>query len=250
MPSPRPTTSGGGIVCDGDRYVFENLEVGTGRYEHIALNTALLDSGNKRNQTQWWDYAKTSDEVLPNGVIYQMMHRIYSLRNDAGMQDVCNGALQVLREDWATHYPHTGTRIEYGAGLEATIQHLQPDKSIVPVTLGVPAFTRHDDKWSYVTLAAEQAESKLGTMSTLPTGALPFMAALLGSHAEEAGAVCQYVSTRKSGKLREARLWVPMAANRNDVRALVLGVSFNVYANDGINGEGPARGVAVRENFP
>jgi hypothetical protein len=80
------------------------------------------------------------------------------------------------------------------------------------------------------------------------------MQALLGSNAEEAGVVCQYVSTRNGTKLREARLWVPTTTNRNASRALVLvvgnNVRFIINAFDYITNRRPARGVARRENFP
>jgi hypothetical protein len=33
-----------------------------------------------------------------------------------------------------------------------------PDKTIVPVSVEVPEFTRADSNWSYLTLADEQAE--------------------------------------------------------------------------------------------
>ena len=250
------TASGRGIIRDGSWYVFESLEITPGRYAHIALNTALLDG--KKDQPTWWSYAqKTPGVIIPNGVIeYQMMHRLFTLRNDPSKRDVCAGALAVLREDWTKNYPHLGTRIDYVPNsLEATIQHLQPDKTISPVSLTIPAFTPHksDANWSYLILAKEQPENKLSTMEPLPPAALLVLRGLLGAHAEEAGAVCQYVSPRKDSNLREVRLWVPSAQNRSSPRALVLGVGSNdrfyVDADGSIVNDWPARGVAVREKY-
>ena len=245
--------TGGRVLAEHDGFLFERLSVAGKQYDFF-LPKALLDG--KKDQSSWWSYAQaTPDVVLPNGVIlYQMMHRLYSLRNDLRQQGA--GALAVQRDDWAKNYPHLGTRIDYIPGnLEATIQHLQPDKTVSALSLTMPVFTPHesDPNWSYLVLAKEQPESKLGTKESLPPGAWPVLQGLLGAHAEEVGAVCQYVSPRKDGNmLREVRLWVPGAQSRKP-RALVLGVNGNgrfvIYASGNINDNRPARGVAVRKKY-
>lgn len=245
------------ILDDGQGFVFEHLQLAPHQYQTVRLNYALLDGGSNKTQTQWWDHSKSStDAVLPNGiVIYQMMRRLYSLRDDPGMQDTITAVRELMKADWSNPWRHSGTRINYQPGsVDAVVEQLQLDGTITSQSLPIPAYEKFDDNWSYLIMAQEQPESALCTTASLPATALPVLEALLGPHADEAAPVFQYLSTRKGTNLREVRLWTPMLANRNDVRALVLGVygvdiRFYVSADISISNDWPARGVAVRENF-
>ncbi len=255
VPPAAPQTKG--IIYDGNWFVFDNLEFSPNRNGTIRLSTSLLDNPSKKNQTAWWTQVQNNPAggVLYNGVtLYQIAHRLFSLRDDPAYQEV-NAQLQtLLQQDWQTHYPHTGTRINYGTDLETTIEHLQPDGSILPIQIDVPEFTifPNNDNWSYLVLANEQPESELGTVEPIPSAAVPLLENLLGSHYEEACAVFQYLNTRKDGNLREVRLWVPSVKARPCQRALVFGVydfvdRFVIFADVNVNGNRPARGWSAQK---
>ena len=255
--APLPVVSGG-IVHDTDGYVFEQLAIAPGLYHDVVFKNSLLSKGAEKTQTDHWAAVQKSKSgvVLPNGqVLYAMMHRAYASRDDASLAGVIDPFRAWLKADWETKYKHSGTRIDYVSGsLEATIQHLQFDGSVIPVSVAIPEFTRATNDWSYLVLAPEQPESALGTCEALPENARPFLEGLLGEHYEDAAAVFQYLSSRHNGNLREVRVWTPTMTNRDTARALVLGlnnVRFYINANSNIGINGPARGVAVRaKNSP
>ena len=244
-----------GVSHNDDWFTFENLELSPGQNETIKLNTSLFP-GQSQNQQWWWTLAQSNPAagVPYNGVIlYQMAHRIFTLRDDRAYQKEVSELQNLLQEDWQTEYPHTGTKLTYGTNLETTIEHLQLDGTIISTQVNVPEFTVYatNDNWSYLVLAKEQPESELGTVETIPSEAIPLLETLLGAHYEEAGAVFQHLSTRKNGNLREVKLWVPSTKARPCQRALVLGVGnydgFNISTLDDITNAGPARGVVAQK---
>lgn len=248
------------ILLDGDWFVFDNLELGSQRNETIRLNTSLLENPSKKTQTSWWSQVQNNPVggALYNSVtLYQMAHRIFTLRDDPEYEEITSQLQSLLQQDWQTNYPHTGTRLNYEKDLETSIEHLQPDGSILSIPINVPEFTiyANNDNWSYLTLANEQPESQFGTVEPIPSEAAPILENLLGSHYEEAGAVFQYINTRKNGNLREIRLWVPSFKVRPCKRALVFGVldgssRFNIDAGGSVVSDGPARGVVGAQNSP
>ncbi len=236
-------------VCDG--FIFHSLPcVGS-----VKLLNNYLDCGSPRSHGNWRVYCGHSNGlVVPNSIIsYQMARALYELRNDTDSKSVVYECLALFTQDWTSRHPHTGTKVEYGSGLDASIEHLQLDGSFKTNNFEVPEFTKHNKDWSYLVLASEQPEYSLGITIRIPDNAKPMLQALLGEGYEQAGVVFQYVSPRKNGNLREIRLWTPTLTNRNAEWAVVFGVSINSYfsigAGGGISNGRPARGVvAVREN--
>ena len=217
------------LTQEGDRFVFHNLPYLGRTLPSVAL-TPLLYHGSRQTHDQWRTHAAANNLSIPNSVLwYQMLRQLYHAR-DAGNAAV-DALAQELRSEFDAYFLHTGTKILYGSGLVAVINHLELDGSPRQVTLDIPAFTRYDDNWSYLTLAPVQPVSYLGNVSPLPAGATPVLEAFFGAGHEEAGAVFQYAASRKdnNGTLREVRLWVPSTTNRNTERCFVLGV----YVDDG-----------------
>ena len=213
------------LTQDGDRFIFHNLPYLSGTLPSVQL-LPLLDNGASKTHDAWRAYAAKNNLSIPNSVLwYQMLRQLYHAR-DAGNAAV-DDLVQELHSEFDTYFLHTGTKIRYGSGLDARIDHLEPDGSLRQVALDIPAFTHYDKHWSYLTLAPEQPVSSFGKVSPLPAGAPPVLEAFFGAGYEEAGAVFQYAASRKDNgqTLREVRLWVPSATNRNTERCLVLGVS-------------------------
>lgn len=244
----------GSISVEDTGFMFKQLEIASGTYLDVLLHSSLLAGDATKTQSKHWEYVQKKKDgvVLPNGqLLYAMMHRAYTLRDKPEAAETVSSLRTLMKIDWESKYPHTGTRIDYVQGsLEATIQHLQPDGSVTPFPVVIPEFTQETTNWSYLILAREQPEASLGVMEELPDNAHPFLETLLGPHYQDAGAVFQYMSSRKSDNLRQVRVWTPTLANRAESRALVLGVGsssgrFGISADDSINYDGPARGVAV-----
>ena len=212
-------------ILKGDEYVFSNLPYLTGTLLSVSL-TPLLDNSASKTHDQWRTYAAANNLSIPNSVLwYQMLRQLYHAR-DAGNAAV-DDLVQELHSEFDTYFLHTGTKIRYGSGLDARIDHLEPDGSLRQVALDIPAFTHYDKHWSYLTLAPEQPVSSFGKVSPLPAGTPPVHEAFFGAGHEEAGAVFQYAASRKDNgqTLREVRLWVLSATSRNTELFLVLGVS-------------------------
>lgn len=240
------------ILEDGEYFLFPNIKYEDG-FVDVRLTKNLLGRPDKKTQTQWWEFSQQPDEerIVPNmRILYKLMHRCYKLRNENKLIDVVNSCVSGLRKDFDDYFPHTGTRIKYENGLEAEISEIHSDKSISTKNVDIPEFEKQDDNWSYLVLAKEQPESALGSIEPISEEAKPFLEALLGDNYEEAGAVFQYIISRKSnGVVREVRLWVPTLSNRNATRAVVLGRDiygsrFNVGCGY-VSCNGPARGVVV-----
>jgi len=246
-----------GVKIDDDYFTFDNISYSQGKVGSVGLTKILVDDQKKKNHDQWREWSKSSEnkEVVPNvRIIYQIMRRLYEQRDNPEMQEVRDACIALFRDDIAKNVPHTGTKIIYGQNLEATINHLQPDKTDLSLSVDIPEFeiSANNDNWSYLVLAKEQAESELGNVEQIPDEARPFLEALLGEGYEQVGAVCQYIdSLTNDGNLREIRLWTPSRKARNRERAVVLGrdvVSrFVIFCGDLINDDGPARGLVIVE---
>ena len=241
------------VTQDGDRFIFHNLPYVNGTLPSVQL-TPLLDDSASKTHDQWRTYAAANNISIPNSVLwFQMLRQLYHAR-DAGNAGV-DSLTTILRSEFDNHWLHTGTKILYGSGLDAIVDHLEPDRSSRQATLDIPAFTHNNNNnnWSYLLLAPKQPVSSLGTASPLPADAAPVLEAFFGAGYEEAGAVFQYVASRKDNDqtLREARLWVPSTTSRNTERCLVLGVNGDVVrfissAVDYLSNVGRrARGVVV-----
>ncbi|MBI4017050.1 MAG: hypothetical protein HY363_05150 [Candidatus Aenigmarchaeota archaeon] len=235
---------------DGNDFVLNIPSVG-----EVKLLSALAANGAEKTHSQWQEYSRTNPDkvVVPNSVvIYQILRGLYHLK-DNPVHDKCVLALRKNLD----RPRHTGTKVVYKTGLEAAVTHLQSDKSSRSIDLDIPEFTRFNNDWSYLVLADKQAEVQLGTVKTLPENATSVLEALLGDGYGEAGAVFQYVSSRKNNNLREVRLWTPTKNNRKTERAVVLGVYdgggwFGIGASVVIDGSWPALGVVYTgaKNFP
>jgi hypothetical protein len=242
----------GRLRVQSDGVFFDGLLVAGVRYD-LLLQKDLLESGSVGQESHWDYVTAQSGVVVPNGqVLYAMDHLAYCLRDDARAKTLVQEFRGFHVPDWEKRLVHTGTRVDYELDCEeATIQHLGLDGKVCGVNVKIPEFERHDEDWSYLILADEQPASKLGTVRSIPPTAKSFLSTLLGPSYREAGAVYQFMSSRKGENLREVRVWVPTLANRASPRALVLGVydgngRFDIDAS-GIYDSGPARGVVVRK---
>jgi hypothetical protein len=220
MPTVSVANASGSITRKTDGFLFDNLEINDGQYADSLLYADILTECH--DLSAWWAYAQnTPDKMLPNTVIlYQMMHRLYTLRNDRQTRDVRTEALDMLRNDQNSHV-YNGTMIIYNKdGLEATIQHLQPDgvlpeKTIKNIQLIIPEFDKgKNSNRAYIRLAEERPESKLEKIIPPLLQALPLLQGLFGAHAEETITVMQYVTSRKNNNLTEVWLSVPAIQNR------------------------------------
>ncbi|MBI4017054.1 MAG: hypothetical protein HY363_05170 [Candidatus Aenigmarchaeota archaeon] len=224
----KKNTDYGSFRQEGDDFVFNNLP---GIKGEVKLLGTLADGGCEKLQSDWFEYSKINTEgvVVPNSrVLYQIMRQLYHSRNCTELQKVVASCVNFFRTNYdASKWRHTGSKVLYKTGLEATIQHLQHDGSIQATDLDIPEFTRANDAWSYFVLAPEQLESALGKTNPVQQNAKQVLEELLGEGYEEAGAVFQYVSSRKNNNLREVYLWTPTTTNRNAERAVVLGVIIN-----------------------
>ena len=244
------------IKDDDDYFTFLNIPYASDKFGSVSLTKTLVDDQKKKNHNQWRDWSKSPEnkEVVPTvRMVYQIMRRLYELRDNQELQEVRDACIALFREDIAKNVPHTGTNITYGQNLEGTINHLQPNKTDLPINVDIPEFEIHkdNDNWSYLILAKEQPESDLGNVEQIPEDAKPFLEALLGEGYEQVGAVCQYIdSLTDTGNLREIRLWTPSQKARNCKRAVVLGrniYGFDVGCGDVIYDVRPARGAVIVE---
>lgn len=244
------------IRSDGDYFIFPDIQYAPGLIGDIAITKKCLENGAIKTHVGWKQYSLENSNgiVVPNSqIIYQIMHRLYELRNDINSKKIVEMCVRGLRNDSEEFSLKTETKIIFGFGLETTVEHLQLDKSVQSINVEIPEFVRHNNKWAYLSLANEQPESELGNVEPIPDKAKPVLEALLGKGYEELGAVCQYIASRKNSLLREVRLWVPTANDRNTVRALAFGgdynVGFGIGAYDYVNDDGSARGVVLQKSL-
>src|SRR3990167_5757612 len=127
------------LTQEGDRFVFHNLPYLGRTLPSVAL-TPLLYHGSRQTHDQWRTHAAANNLSIPNSVLwYQMLRQLYHAR-DAGNAAV-DDLVQELRSEFDKYWLHTGTKISYGSGLDAIVDHMEPDGSSRPVALGIPEFT-------------------------------------------------------------------------------------------------------------
>ncbi len=253
-PEVKTTSSNVRLERVSDGFIFYDLpSIGS-----VKLLEDYLGGGCSKTHDGWRAHCRIRNYeiVVPTSVVlYQIARVLYELRNDSNYQEVVKECIGVFHQDWTNIYAHTGTKVTYGGGLNAVVDHLQLDGSSKKISLEIPEFTKNNDDWSYLVLAPKQAEENLGNVTIIPDNAKPILQELLGEGYERAGEVFQYVSPRKKGNLREIRFWTPNLTKRNSEQAVVFGVydvgsyNFGIDANGNINDDRPAHGVvAVQKN--
>src|SRR3989338_11521132 len=130
-------------ILKGNEYVFSNLPYLSGTLLSVSL-TPLLDNSASKTHDQWRAYAAKNNVSIPNSVLwYQMLRQLYHAR-DAGNAAV-DSLTTILRSEFDNHWLHTGTKILYGSGLDAIVDHLESDRSSRQATLDIPAFTHNNN---------------------------------------------------------------------------------------------------------
>ena len=230
---------------ESNDFIFSNVPYAGKVIPEVRLLGDLLDGGSKKNNNEWRQYCREhrkAGTILTSEMAYQLARKVYALRDvqDSASQRVRDAVLTLLQKDFIQNYPHTGTKVKYVSGLDAVVNHFNPEGKERTSSLQIPEFTRDDKYCSYLTLANEQPKSALVTVKNISVNARPMLEALLGEGYEQAGAVWQYVALprRNNGNLREVRLFFPTPRNRNIWRCVVLGIyDANVYVV-GANGYG------------
>jgi hypothetical protein len=251
---PQAGAGRGLIVKSNDSYVFTNLSYQGRVLPAVALGSKLLDNGATKTQAEWFVFSRQNSggwSAVDAEILYQCLFRAYGLRNDEKYKGIVQEITRIFQTAFDPKAPalNTLTKVVYGSGLDAVVSRLGRFPGLSQdARLQIPEFTRFDDYWSYFVLADEQQESKLGTMNLLPLNASLVLKELLGKSYERAGAVFQYFSPRKDGKLREARLWTPTSTNRNQEWVVALSVGslgdwFSLSAKGLIGYLRPAFGV-------
>lgn len=243
------------IKSDADYFVFTDIQYAPGLIGDIALSKNPLENGAIKTHIGWKQYSLENSNgiVVPNSqIMYQIMHRIYELRNDVNSQEIVEMCMRGLRNDSYTFSLNTETKIIFGLGMETIVEHLQLDKSLQSINVEIPEFRKFSDNWSYLILAKAQPESELGNVEPIPDKTKFVLETLLGEGSEEVGAVSQYIALRKNNLLSEVRLWVPTANNRNTVLGLAFGLDYNdgfgIGAYDYTSDDGVARGVVLQKS--
>lgn len=247
------------LVQEGENYVFLHLPYQGKTISRVAL-TPLLENGSNKTHDGWREYAANNQDgvSIPNTLLwYQMLRQLYVLHDNEECKEVVESCVAALCSEFDRLYLHTGTKVAYGSGLSTEINHLELGADPLLTSLDIPEFTKVNDQWCYLTLTPQQPVSALGNVSSLSTEGAQVVKSFFGEGYQEAGAVFQYVASRKDNgqNLREVRLWLPMTENRNTERAVVLGVDngndgFGIDASDVLGSVGPARGVVVVEEAP
>lgn len=220
------------IRKEHNNYYFSNL---SGIFEEIKLigNTITTQGHTEKeffrfSQDNFYHTAENG-AIEPNmKTMYQIIRACYLLRNDPASKENAKECIALLRQSFDSGLIETSTKITYDNNLDAKISSLQTDKTIQTQRLQIPEFESTNEEWTYLVLAREQEESRLGIVEQIPQNAKQFLEQLLGCGYEEAGAVFQYTASRKNGLLREVCVAVPTLKNRNTTYASVLGI----YAND------------------
>jgi hypothetical protein len=258
--SPVQIPAGLSIARSADGYIFAGLRYQSKSIDPVELSGSLLDKGATKDLANWKTYSQTNSEkwcVIDTEIIYQMLFSACQLRNDPKHQQVVSELTAFLQGllDLSKPYFSTLTTFNYHAGTkDATVSKLET--ALGPVAdkrIEVPEFnkTNPNDYWSYLILPEERPESKLTKVKPIPKNAEPLLETLLGENYQHAGGVFSYFSPRRSGNLRESRLWTPTESNRDiGERFAVFGVSncerFSLSTIDSFSYRRPALGVRLR----
>ncbi len=250
-PEVKPAVSNVHFALDHEGFNFHGLP-GVGDFK--LLRDYLL-GGTENYFSDWIRFKPNEFIFVPNTIIlYQIARALYQRRNDSACEVFVEGGVGFLRNAWIKTYPFTGTKIYYEKNPSAVVYNLQFDSSFEEVKIEIPAFSE-GKIWSDLILAKEQPEEQLGEVENIPENAVPILEALLGEGYEEAGAVFQYICSRKNGNLREVRLRtpsIPRFASRSE-RAVVFGVydkdKFYIDADCSMVISKPALGVAKIGGF-
>jgi hypothetical protein len=258
----RPTTSSSGdtngtIARASDGYQFTNVFLAPGYVADVTLHGLIADAQKQVLQKQhpdWLAYAASGNEkVASSRLMFQLQRTCYLNRKNSSLQTVVEECVTGLRENYQQFFLYTSTGIAY-QGAQGVVDH--HDGVSTPQTIVIPEFTANGEWWTYLELAPEQPQAKLGNVLPIPANARPALELLLGPGYEQAGAIMQYASKPlANGNLPKVWFCTPTAKGRQQVpqRALVLGVGssdrFNINADDSIDLNRPARGVAVRKKY-
>ena len=237
---------------EGKDFIFRNVPSAGEVIPEVRLLRDLLDGGRYKTHNGWRVHCREHPEagtILTSEMTYQLARRLYALRDvsDSTVQQARDSCLALLCKNYIRNYLHTGTKITYQQGLNAVVNHLEPQGKERTIQLEIPEFTCYDDDWSYLVLAKEQPENALGIVKDIPASTRPILKTLFGEGYEQAGAVWQYVTTKTNGNLREVRLWTPTARNRDIELCVVFGVDgindgFYIGADVRSSDSRPARG--------
>ena len=241
--APRLSDVSDFCVAEDGSFFFSQLPYCGSHVDICLLPHPLADTSDKTHD-DWRNYSRENKEniVVPDSeILYQVMRRLYHLKENTETKK-CVGYLRQNQK----YNTHTGTKIMYGYGLNATINHLKLDGNVQTREVVIPKFTQYEYDCSYLVLAETQAKVELGTVKTLPENAKPVLEGLLGEGYEEVGAVLQYMNPCNDVNLCRVYLWVPTQQNRalNPEQAVMFGGGggdwFNISANVNINIGRPA----------
>ncbi len=241
-------------------YLFKNIPHNGKLVPVLEFTTKPLCNGESKTQQQWVEFSRNM-QANPDGwivtdaeILFQVMRRAVDLRADVQYRGIVQkfvGELQGLF-DSGKPYLATLTKVSYGQELDAVVSGLALFPGPTRRDVKIPELKKENDWWSYVALADEQAENRLGIMNSIPQNACDGLSAILGEGYERTAQVFQYVASRKGGNLREVRFWTPTVTNRNAERVVALGVDsgyrFNLDAINYVNGR-PALGVRAQKFF-
>jgi len=245
------------LISQEGNYAFPKISYQGRVLPSVELSSTLLDVGKSKTQNEWKTFSMEnikSWEVPEIELFYQLMRRLYGLRNDKEYFPIAQECTEMLRKQFNDSYLMTFTRIKYNKGLEAIVGHrsprLTPTKSSI---IKIPEFKRHDigDELSYLVLADKQSKNKTGAAQPMPNNAKLTLKTLLGRSYEQAGDVFQYFSALKGRKFKETRFWAPTAENRNIESAVVLGIGrerrFDIVTGVHLARGNPAFGVRTEQ---
>ncbi len=232
-----------------DRYIIHGLSkpYRQGETFTLELSKQLLDGGKPHTQDQWRDTPalRTIGGMvweLPTGPEYNsLILDLYAHKDVSTVQQRVEAVRTLLKKDFDSHWMMTSTRISYRAGQQASGMLGRRGKTPTPV---LDAITHHYKRSNEPKLDA----AIVGQNGWIAAGMEEQLYAVMGSRdINTFGSATEWLTTKKP------YLWrVGSTPAQDDPRALVLGVvgssRFGVGADSG--GSRPARGVAVRENFP
>lgn len=220
---------------DGGKYLFTGILYQSRTLNPFEFEPRPLNQGNERTRGEWAKFSKSNSDksaVADIEILYQILRRLYCLRNNEKYQHITQECRASLREIFDKNdYFITSTGIRYGQQLDAAISHAGPSGDIITSTVDVPEFNAQNEECSYLDLAPEQSEPLLGNVSPLESRENQLLQKLLGAGYMQAGAVLQYCVSEvctsqrsREGQLRPIRLWVPTAKRRNRERSVILGI--------------------------
>lgn len=216
------------ILCFGNTFIFPNLEIAPKKFADIKITPEL---SKPKFFLDLWE----SEVPVNLMILYQMWHRIYSTRDNSRLERIGDKFLEAQREDWEKNKFFAGTRIDVQRD-EMVINHLQPDRSVLKYALDIASLPKdhYIGQYFYLNLARRQREELLGRSESLPQETGPLLEKLLGPHANEAGAVLQYVAPRveyhEETKMRNIR--IKMEISRHISKAVALSLEdFDMSIN-------------------